>query len=487
MTDELDLVSKLGKEEEQLQRFMLSCISPDDAKYGGKTAPLKPYLTAEAEWRMCCKIQEVLLQTRVEFGKAKQENLNQIRDALNVIDPLNIAMLEDLLHHDQLAVLAELGRFKFVSEETTALLHPGTTSYDVLDTARSYLFKEAWHKVIRPKIGAAIEKICDLAERSREYMQVGRTHLQNTSPVTFGLTLSRYATRLANRMERCDLYFDDLRGKVSGIVGTGGSIDMVIGDGQSVLFEEAVLEKLGLKPDYSATQIVQKERLADVGNGLTTMMHVLADFANDIRRLYSSAIGEVTTRDNAQRLGGSSADATKNNPINWENIAGTEPLVEGGMRALYFLIQSDHERDLRGSKTSRYQPQAMMAEIYESFTRLDKLMTKLDINEDRMEDNLAPVRKKPTEALVAILRGEGWVHSQYGTGHEFIKQMGIKAVKEQTPFMKLVKEDGQFNDVYERLPHNKKAIIDGELEKYLGSTQYRIAENLGTARAIIRR
>jgi fumarate hydratase class II len=194
-------------------------------------------------------------------------------------------------------VIEEIGRY--VSPETKALLHPGTTSYDILDTARSYLYKKAWNEVIRPKIAGGIDKLCLIAEQSMKMLQVGRTHLQDTSPVLLGGMLAGYAARLAERVQKCDYAVTDLRGKISGIVGTGASIEMVIGRGKSLKFERTVLQRLGLKADRTATQIVQKEKLSDFGHGIVTLMDVLGDFANDVRQMYSSAIKEVTSRDNA--------------------------------------------------------------------------------------------------------------------------------------------------------------------------------------------
>jgi len=430
MTNEsLDLVSMLDDEDRVLQEHSLRCISPDDAKYGKQSTPLKDYLSADAEWRTCAYIQYILIQTRHEFGQADIKYVNEVKGALEKISPLNMSLLEEnVTRHDQLAVIEEIGRF--VSEEAKALLHPGTTSYDILDTARSYLFRGAWFKVMRPEAIKSIEALCDLAERSLDVIQVGRTHLQDTSPITFGSTLAGYAARLANRVELNDQYFNDLRGKISGIVGTGASIEMVMGEGEALEFERLVLEKLDLEPDLTSTQIVQKERLADVGHGLTTFMYVMGDLANDIRLLYSSAIGEVTSRDNSERLGGSSSDATKNNPINWENIAGTPEIVQAGMGVLYSLIRSDLHRDLRGSKQARYYPQLMMAEVYEPLLRLNKALQQLSINHDRMTENLIPVRDNPGEAMVAILRGEKWVSSEYGVGHDFVKAMGKRSKRE---------------------------------------------------------
>ncbi len=488
MEKELDLVSKLTKEEKILKTHSLNCVSPDDAKYGEASIKLQDYLSAAAEWRTCAYVQKVLLETRKEFEQAQQWNVDEVDDALTKISSLNMALLEGkVTKHDQLAVIEEIGRF--VSPETKALLHPGTTSYDILDTARSYLFKEAWKEIIRPEVGKSIEKLCDLSWKSKDILQVGRTHLQNTSPVPFGLTLSGYAARLAERLDKCDSYFNDLRGKVSGIVGTGASIERVIGMGlgtRSLEFEKSVLEKLNLKSDYTATQVVQKERLADVGHGLTTLMHVLGDFANDIRMMYSSAIGEVTSRSNEERLGGSSADAMKNNPINYENIGGKVAVVESGMRILYEMISTDFQRDLRNSVQARYQPQPMMVQTYESFSRLnEKCLPQLSINEDRMKENLQPVRDNPSEAMVAILRGEKWSHSKYGVGHDFVKEMGKKAKTERKSLMEVSLEDNEFKEVYEELPPVKKMILDGRIDMYTGSSIDRTRKNISYARSVI--
>ncbi len=479
------MVSKLSEAKIASEEQSLRCVSPDDAKYRKTTEHLAPYLSADAEWRKYAEIQLVLLQTRKEFGKAEQKHVDEVEAALGQISPLNMALLEEqVTHHDQLAVIEEIGRF--VSPETKALLHPGTTSYDILDTARYLLFQDAWSDIMRPEIEKSIKTLCDFSETTLKTLQAGRTHLQNTSPVPFGATLAQYARRFAERVELCDNYFGNLKGKVSGIVGTGASIDMVFGKGKSIEFEKAVLDKLGMKPDYAATQIVQKEWVADVGHGLTSLMHVLYDFSEDMRKLYSTAISEVTSRANAKRLGGSSADATKNNPIHWENISGTVGLIEGGMRALYSLIQSDFQRDLRNSKPARYQPQQMMCELYESFTRLNnRCLSQLSVNEDRLNENLESVRQKPSEAMVAILRGEGWLHPEYGPGHTFVKEIAKNMLKTGNGLLETALKDPHFQQVYNQLPTAKKAILNGKLENYLGSAAEKAQLNISFAREVV--
>ncbi len=468
---------------DKVLELRLDSISPIDGKYAESIDPIREYLSGRAEWLTCAMVQGILIETRAEFGQATNEQVREVHGAIKKVSALNMSKLEaEVTKHDQLAVIEEIGNF--VSPETKALLHPGTTSYDILDTARSYLFRGAWKNALRPEISKALNSLSDIAERSFDILQVGRTHLQDTSPVVFGSMISGYAARIAERAEKCDSYFKGLKGKVSGIVGTGASIDMVIGEGKSLEFEKAVLNKLGLEPDYTSTQIVQKEALADVGHGITTLMHVLGDFSEDTRKMYSSAINEVTSRDNAERLGGSSADATKNNPINWENMSGNAAIVESGMRILYEMIQTDFERDLRGSVQARYQPQSMMAQVYESFRRLNKSLPQLSINEDVMARNLEPVRNNPSEAMVAILKSEQWIHPKYGVGHDFVKEIGKRAKKEKRSLTEVALEDVEFSRLYEQLPGTHQRILQGELELYTGSAIEKGQLNVKYAREV---
>ncbi|HLF54997.1 MAG TPA: lyase family protein [Candidatus Nanoarchaeia archaeon] len=475
-----DLVSKLSDEQRILAEVSLRAVCPDDGKYGKATGDLSGYLSAEAEWRSCVLIQRFLLETRAEFGKADPKYADEVAAAVPKISPLNISLLEEqVTRHDQLAVIEELGRF--VSLEAKALLHPGTTSYDVLDTARSFLLRGAWFDVVRPRIKQVVGKLCSLAEEHMDVLQVGRTHLQDTSPVPFGATLAGYAARLAARIVNCDSTFKGLLGKISGIVGTGAPVGIVVGD--ALKFQARVLEKLGLKPDFTATQIVQKEPLADVGNSVVTLMYVLANFAEDMRLLYSSAIGEVTSLDAQARLKGSSADAGKNNPINWENIAGKAAVVESGMRVLYEMMRTNFQRDLRNSVQARYQPGMMIAETYESFCRASKALDQLFVRRDVVERNLRPVRDMPTEAMTAITRAHGYVGES--VGHDVVAGFAKTAKKNGSRLIEIALEDAHFKQFYDtELSDKERCILNGELELYVGSSKDVARRNIEYARSI---
>ena len=470
-------------------------------KYNKKTEKLYE-LTVDAEWNACALVQYYLLETRYEMEKelkeknpkylpkASLENVLEVKKALDYILPVRMALIEDnITLHDQLAVIDEIGYF--VSEKTKALLHSGTTSYDILDTARAYLFKNAW-KTIRKEIISTVENLCKLSESSKNehgdyLLQVGRTHLQHTSPILLGSFFANYALRIAERLKLCDQYFSNIKGKMSGIVGTGASIEEIMGNGKGLEFELRVLNKLGLSPDNCASQVTSKEAIADVGHGLTTLAVVLGNFADDVRILYGSDIKELISSESARRLGGSSADAAKDNPINYENVAGNSSIIKSNMSILYDLIHTNLQRDLRSSVQARYAPQMMMTLVYESFQRLNgkRVLPNLAFHADNLEKNLKGIRDFPSEAMTAILKGEGWNHSTLGIGHDFVKKMSIKAKKEGKKLLELCLKDEEFKELFKNLEPRKQSILQGNLEYYTGFAKEKLTDNIKLAREYI--
>ena len=106
---DLDLVSELSDSERAVGEFRLDSISPDDGKYGEAMDSLRDYITPRAEWFECARIQKILLETRMEFGQATQENVREAEEALKNISLLNMNLLEKkVTRHDQLAVIEEM-------------------------------------------------------------------------------------------------------------------------------------------------------------------------------------------------------------------------------------------------------------------------------------------------------------------------------------------------------------------------------------------
>ncbi|HIH37480.1 hypothetical protein J4460_08540 [Candidatus Woesearchaeota archaeon] len=468
----------------QLARQRLRTISPNDGKYADMSEPLIPFFSPEAEWVMCVRIQRELLATRVGYGQAEQRHLNEIDQAIRVVDPLNISLLEsNVTRHDQKAVLEELGRY--VSPETKALLHPGTTSYDILDTARSILARDAWQQVMRPQAIKVISSLTDIAEETSHALRAGRTHLRVTSPIPIGYYLSTFAVRLTDVVVHADQAFSELRGKISGIVGTGDSIDVVIGEGRGNDFELDVLAKFDLLPDYASTQIVSKGYIMRAANEVLMIMGILADFAEDMRILYSDGIQEVQSRGSSERLGGSSADPGKDNPINWENIAGKYAVVKAGYMVVVDLLVSNLERDLRGSVQARYEPQGMMAETFESLQRFHKELGKLAFSTDFIAANLQRVRDNPTEAMTSIARAHGWVHPELGVGYDAVNRYIVDAKRRGVPLLQSAQGDPEFVAFFQSIPERHQRILQGELEIYAQPGIQRAKRNITYVRMVI--
>ena len=127
----------------------------------------------------------------------------------------------------------------------------------------------------------------------------------------------------------------------------------------------------------------------------------------------------------------------------------------------------------------------MLAETYESLVRAREGLKTLSVNKERMNLNLIPVRENPTEAMTAILRGEGWVHSTLGVGHDFVKVMARKAITTGKGLLEVCNQDTEFLAIYERLPLLNQEILQGKLEHYVGSARQRAQMNISYARSFL--
>ncbi|MFH1316850.1 MAG: lyase family protein [Candidatus Woesearchaeota archaeon] len=416
------------------QRQMM--IHPLDYKYWDND--IAAHISGAAQWKACANVQVQLMVARHQFGMANVQNVQEMQNAYLQFSPANADDLEGELRHDQLAVIAELG--KYVSQDTRDKMHPGTTSYDILDTARNWCFKKVVYDVVLPKAKIMLKTLVDLAEQYADRVQVGRTHGQFTSPITFGQSIAIYASRLDTRIDRMYEAADSLQGKISGIVGTYASVGTVIGLDKVREFERHIVETLlHLKVCPHSNQVVSKEELADYANSFVTMMGVLADMANTMRDLQRSEISEVSGRETKERLGGSSADPSKNNPIQFENVNGIWEQVIAGMNLIYHLQVSDHQRDLRGSVMARYEPQTTIAIVYDALKRMDKTMGNLAVNEAAMDRHLSSANAMPAEAMNAILKSHNFKNA-----HSAVKGYAREAVRSGRNLVTVALEDPEF-------------------------------------------
>jgi adenylosuccinate lyase len=287
-----------------------------------------------------------------------------------------VAELEATLHHDTAAfvdaVAEQLG-------EEGRWFHYGLTSSDVVDTALSLQIHEAG-ALILAGLERAFVVVTARAEEQRETLQIGRTHGIHAEPTTFGLKLAGWAFELTRGRERVARALDGMRvGKLSGAVGTYAATDPEL--------ERIACERLGLEPAPSSTQILQRDRHAELLTALAVVASSLDAFALEIRHLARTEVGEVQEPFGRGQKGSSSMPH-KRNPVVAERICGLARVMRA--QALIGLenVALWHERDISHSSAERVAiPDAFLALDY-MLDRFAWIVEGLVVRPERMRRNL---------------------------------------------------------------------------------------------------
>jgi adenylosuccinate lyase len=231
-----------------------------------------------------------------------------------------------------------------VGPEGARWIHYGLTSSDVLDTALALQLQAAGELLVggaRAYRDALIER----ALQERDTLCVGRTHGVHAEPTTFGLRLAGFAFEAHRNVERLEAAFEQLRfGKLSGAVGTYASVPPAV--------EARVMDKLGLRIEPVATQVIPRDRHAELTATLALAGAGLERFATEVRNLQKTEVREVEEPFRAGQKG-SSAMPHKRNPIRTERITGLARVLRGYAQTGFEDVALWHERDISHSGAER--------------------------------------------------------------------------------------------------------------------------------------
>jgi adenylosuccinate lyase len=228
--------------------------------------------------------------------------------------------------------------------EASRWFHYGMTSNDVVDTAQALQVKQSAELLL-----AGVEKLlAALKTRAYEFqntVQMGRTHGIHAEPYTFGLKLALWYDELRRNRKRLAEAAEDMRcGKISGAVGTFGHIGPEA--------EEAICERLGLRPAAIASQVISRDSHAAFINALALIAALCEKIAIEVRHLQRTEVREAE-EPFAPGQKGSSAMPHKRNPVTCEQICGLARVVRGNVQAAYENISLWHERDISHSSVER--------------------------------------------------------------------------------------------------------------------------------------
>ena len=310
------------------------------------------------------------------LGVVPADAVERIRSGAVAPAPARVAQLERVTNHDVAAFVDAVAE---TLGDDGRWFHFGLTSSDVLDTALSMAVQEAGALVL-DGLERAFRAVVDRAEEHRETLCMGRTHGVHAEPTTFGLKLAGWAFALDRERDRVEHALHGLRvGKLSGAVGQSAAVDPEV--------ERIACERLGLEPAPSSTQILQRDRHAELLTALALVGSSLERFAVEIRHLARTEVRELEEPFGRGQKG-SSAMPHKRNPIVAERICGLARVLRGNAQVGLENVALWHERDISHSAAERIVlPDSFLALDY-ALDRFAWLVEGLVVRPGRMRANV---------------------------------------------------------------------------------------------------
>ncbi len=397
------------------------------------TEEMKKIWSEDNRLEIFLRIEELVIEAMVKTGECPKsvfENRKKIKP-----DKERIAEIEKKTKHDILAFLEYLEEKRYIDSR---YLHRGITSSDILDTATGVQIKESL-SVIRTEGLILSKTLLSLARKYKGFPCIGRTHNVYAEPTTLGLRFLNWHSEL-NRsyLKILEAFNDAMVGKISGAVGNYGNISPKI--------EKHVLNKLGLKRELPATQVVCRDRIARLINETAVFASVLERISVNIRLLHSTEINEISEGFSPGQKG-SSAMPHKKNPVSSERIAGFARLIRGYSSAAQENIPLWLERDISHSSNERIILPDLMNLLHFLLRDFTRVISNLNINKQKIKKDLDEAGSFVFSGRVlTALMEKGFSRKQ---AYELIQQLVFKAKETGKHLRKIIEEEkkisGKFN------------------------------------------
>jgi adenylosuccinate lyase len=381
----------------------------------------------EARLARMLDVELAALDGWAELGVVPAEAVGRIRSNVRPPTPERVTELERTTGHD---VAAFVDAVAGTLGDDGRWFHYGLTSSDVLDTALSIAVQDAG-VLLLDGVDRAFRAVVARAEEHRETLCMGRTHGVHAEPTTFGLKLAGWAFALERDRVRLERAVAGLRvGKLSGAVGQYAAVDPDV--------ERAACERLGLEPAPTSTQILQRDRHAELLTALAVGASSLERFALEIRHLARTEVREVEEPFGPGQKG-SSAMPHKRNPVVSERICGLARVVRANAIVGLENVALWHERDISHSSAER-------VAIPDSFIALDYMLDRfawlvdgLVVRPGRMLANLdASHGLFFSQRLLLALVESGLARAN---AYELVQRHAMRSWDEELDFRELVRRD----------------------------------------------
>ncbi len=391
----------------------------------------RPEMTAlwdeHAKFTAWLEVELAVAAAWAEMGVLPADEVARIEAQSIRIDPDRIREIEATVDHDLIA---------FVQSVTEQLgdegrhVHFGVTSYDIEDTALGMRLRDAL-KLIREGTVELREAIRARAGEHKSTVMMGRTHGIHAEPITLALKLCVWIDDLDRSLERIDQAVPRVAvGKISGAVGTYANVDPRV--------EQLVCARLGLQPARIATQIVSRDRQAEVVSLLALIAGQLERMATEVRNLARTEIFELSEPFRAGQKG-SSAMPHKRNPWRCETVSGLARVVRGMLVPAFENILTWHERDLANSSVERViLPDAFLLVDW-MLHRFRGIVAGMVVNTEAMQRNLDLTQGVIHSQQVRLALTEAGLG--YEQAYDLAQKYALQAWNERRPYRALLEAD----------------------------------------------
>lgn len=403
----------------------------DTGRYG--TPEMRRIFEEEFRVQKMLDVEAALAWAHAEVGDIPREDAEKIMAAAS-LEHVKLARVKEIereIKHDVAALVRALAE---ASGPSGAYVHLGATSYDIVDTATALQLKEAL-ELIERRLDDFEKVLMDKALQYKKTLMMGRTHGQHALPTTLGFKFAVWMHEISRHIERIRQCRERvLVGKMSGAVGTQAGLGE-----RATKIQELVMRRLGLKPADISTQIVQRDRHAELICLLALIASSLENFATEIRELQRPEIGELFEPFEEQRQVGSSTMPHKRNPETCERICGLARIVRSLVIPALENVVTWHERDLTQSSAERFIiPEACILADYMLFL-MSNIVANLHVDEERMLKNIELTQGRAmSEAVMIALTRKGMSRQE---AHELLRKLSIKSELEKLSFKEVLLKD----------------------------------------------
>ncbi len=427
----------------------------DTGRYG--TLEMKRIFEEETRVQKMLDVEAALAWAHAEVGDIPVEDAEKIV-ATASIEHVKLGRMKEIeaeIRHDVASLVRALAE---ACGPSGAYVHLGATSYDIVDTATALQLKQAL-TLIEKRLGDCEEILIEKAKHYRSTLMMGRTHGQHALPTTLGFKFAVWLREVSRHIQRIRQCRDRvIAGKMTGAVGVQAGLGV-----HAVKIQELVMERLGVRPADVSTQIVQRDRHAELVCLLAIIASTLDNFATEIRQLQRPEIGEVFEPFEQEKRVGSSTMPHKQDPETCETVCGLAKIVRSLVIPALENIVTWHERDMTQSSAERFIiPEACIL-VDHMLLSMNKVVATLYVDEQRMLRNVELTQGRAMSEAVMIALTKKGVNRQ--EAHEILRKLATKSKTEKRHFREILLED---EAIAGRL--SKKEVDEAlDPENYLGT------------------